>query len=131
MHYQKWLIKIILGKKRDYSSNDLYRESGFFDIRQTFSLTLLVYQRKYILSSKLVHHIYNTRYKERALDVPKMAKTIGQRCYVFLAPKLFNKIPIEIKNLNSLSLFKQEAKKWINMKSRNEIHDLINLKNAY
>lgn len=126
---QKWILKIMLNRPYTYPSEDLYKEAEIMDIRQVFALTLLLHQRKNISLAKNIDHKYNTRTRINSIDIPRMLKTIGQRSYSYLAPKLYNDIPFHFKRMNSFSLFKSKIKTWILNTPRTRIHQIIDSKN--
>lgn len=128
---QKWILKIIFAKELTYPTETLFRDSGVFDVRQHFCLSLLVKQHANKDYSLPVTHDYNTRQKTDTLRVPKTTKTITQRSYYFLGPKMYNVIPAELRVLNSSFLFKKKARKWIFSKNRKYIHSIIDIKNYY
>lgn len=128
---QKWIIKIILGKCYTYPSNDLYREANIFDLRQLFCQNMLIHQYKNKADLKNIEHDYNTRHKEQAIQVPRTDKTIGQRCYYYIGPRIYNEVPIEIKRINSISLYKTKIKHWIMNKPRLFFHQIVDKKNFY
>lgn len=78
-----------------------------------------------------IEHAYGTRLKDRTAVIPRVEKTIAQRAYYYLAPKIFNQLPNEIKLLNSESMYKKRVRQWINSKGRLEIHSMVDLKNTY
>lgn len=128
---QKWILRIMFDKSRMYPGNSLYNDTKIYDIRQLYCKCLLVYQYKLKSSIHLIEHLYNTRYKDDSIPIPRAQKTIGQRSFYYLGPKIYNELPKEIKKLNSLYSFKKEIKKWINHQPRYLIHQLIDIKNNY
>lgn len=85
---------------------------------------------QYSNSKIKIHHEYNTRNKSNLVPAKQIYKTIGQRSHVFLAPKIYNFIPETLKILSSNKLFKKGVMKFLLETPRNEIHDLIDLKNT-
>lgn len=128
---QKWLLKIIYGKCSTYPSDDLYNESGVFDMRQLFCQSLLIHQHKNRINLKNIEHGYSTRYKENSSIIPRTYKTIGQRCHVYLCPKLYNQLPLNIKIISSRKSYKKQVDKWIRKQPRLVIHKYIDIKNTY
>ena len=78
-----------------------------------------------------IEHKHNTRFRETAVVVPRTEKTLAQRSYYVLGPKLFGFLPNEVKQANSISYYKNNVRKWIKSKKRLEIHGLVDLKNTY
>lgn len=102
-----------------------------FDPRQIFCRSLLLRQHQNKQELVSITHSYETRNKNNLSRIPKMGKTISQRSYLFLGPKLYNIIPADFKSINSYTLFKSRINSWIKSKLRIEIHGLIDLKNVY
>lgn len=125
---QKRIIKIMYNKEPTYSTDSLYQETSIMDPRQIYFLSLSVMQ--YSNSKIKIHHEYNTRNKSNLVPAKQIYKTIGQRSHVFLAPKIYNFIPETLKILSSNKLFKKGVMKFLLETPRNEIHDLIDLKNT-
>lgn len=127
---QKWVLKIIYNKNYTYSSELLFRESEMLDMRQLFCYATMIKQytyKKYDVSS----HDYSLRNQNSYIYIPRVGKTITQRSFYYLGPKLYSSLPDEIRSLNSLKMFKNKVMKWIRTKSRLEVHSLIDLKNIY
>lgn len=122
---QKSILKVIYRKPRIYSSNDLYGSTKILDIRQLFLLQVLIRQHKNKHELIQIEHNYETRYKECSTVVPKPEKNILQRSYFYLGPKLYNIIPSEIKKINSINLFKNRIKKWVNTIERHQVHQYV------
>lgn len=125
---QKWILKIIYNKNILYPTDALYKLSNILDARQLYCLTLVLYCKNK-MNKIPINHPYPTRYKEGSIVIPKVAKTITQRCHTYLAPKIFNMIPPDYKQLNSLPLFKSKIKKWLLSQTRLFSHKLIDIKN--
>ena len=127
---QKWLIKIIYGKTYLYPTESLYRECGLFSVGQLFCRELALAQFKNRRFSISVDHGYATRNKEGRHAVPRIFKTIGQRCHTFLGPRFYNYLPIEVRTVNSFSLYKKKVVEFIRNLSRDVIGGFIDLKNS-
>lgn len=124
---QKRFIKLMLKEQKTYSTELVYNDAKVFDIRQLFYYNSNInYHRKkqYIVNP----HEHNTRKKGRFVT-PFMTKTIGQRSYVFLAPRLYNTIP-DIAKINNIFSFKRRLKAFITTIPRETIHKYIDTKNC-
>ena len=106
---QKWILRIIYGKSRNYPSDDIYKISEIFDLRQLFSLKILLFSFKNKKLYKPVQHQYTTRNKENNYQNSKATKTIGQKCYSYLGSRLYNRLPKQTKNTNKLHIFKKNC----------------------
>lgn len=124
---QKRFLRLMLHKDNRYPSELLYLEARLFDIRQIFyfSVNMKKHQKRNI--NMYPTHFYNTRQKDKCLH-PLMLKTIGQRSYHYLAPKLYNTVPDEIRNIRSIPLFKKKLKIYILEQNRKMFSDYIDLK---
>lgn len=107
---QKRFIKIMLRKELTYPSNELYQEANLLDPRQLFFLNISIYQHKNQNQLQPVPYTYNTRNKHLSYIIPFPHKTIYQRGYLYLAPKLFSSLPAELKSEQKLSVFKNKLK---------------------
>lgn len=128
---QKWILKIMFKKDRNYASDDLYRVSNLLDIRQLYALTTLSYLRRNQNMLNFKTSAYGLRNTQEILRIPSMKKTIGQRSFLYVGPKLFNEVPLILKDINSVKLFKKKIKTWLLDKPRNFVHKLVDLKNEY
>lgn len=128
---QKLFLKIMTSKNKCYPSDLLYKESGVLDIRQIYAFRIVCLQHKSKQQLKLIDHDHDTRYKkEKQIQTSKTDKTIGQRAYYFIAPRIYSNLPQEIRDILNPHLFNKYAKNWIKTSNRHVIHDLIDLKNC-
>lgn len=127
---QKWVLKIIYGKELAYPSDNLYQLASVLDIRQLYCSAILLNQ-KTLKSKNQIEHQYSTRYKDNSYHVPKVTKTIAQRCHTYLGPRLYNILPANIKTINSIDNFKNKIRKWLLNLPRLTTHQFIDLKNTY
>ncbi|KAK9872899.1 hypothetical protein WA026_020252 [Henosepilachna vigintioctopunctata] len=126
----KWVIEIIWVKSYQYPSDELYKVSQLLDIRQLYYMALSRYQRQNISNASLNIHNHNTRIRGKLLKYPPMTKTIGQRSFQFLAPRVYNTIPNEIKQLKTHKSFANKLRRSILLRSRAEIHQIADVKNS-
>ncbi|KAJ8912339.1 hypothetical protein NQ315_014706, partial [Exocentrus adspersus] len=85
---QKRIIKIMYGIPQLTSSEELYKNTKLFDLRQLFCLAILIDQYKNKTSKANINHKYNTRRKEHGLQELRAKKTIGQRNYMHLTARI-------------------------------------------
>ncbi|KAJ8970982.1 hypothetical protein NQ317_003853, partial [Molorchus minor] len=93
---QKRILKIIFNKPVTYPTDELYHEARVYDIRQLYfcCISLKLFSEK----KELISHNHQTRNKStRNLPVVFMRTRTGQRCSIYLGPKLYNCIPLEIR----------------------------------
>lgn len=119
---QRRFLKLMLRKSKDYSTELTYAEAEVFDLRQEFYYKSVVNYRKEKINDHHSHK-HNTRQKNLQ-TVPFMTKSIGQRSYDYLAPKLFNTLPEELKILSG-NLFKNKLKTFLKLTPRAVIHGFI------
>lgn len=93
---QNKLIKIILNKGRFHSTDDLYRTFKVLNVRQLFVKNCLL---KLIKDNRLNFLVTRTtrRTARGLLFEPSCRTTLGQRQYLFLAPRFFNILPDEVR----------------------------------
>lgn len=128
-NHSKKIIKIIFGKNTTYPSDILYKETKIFDIRQMYFYYICINQFKLKNQSKKVNHDYCTRGKKDKYETNVARKTVGQRCFSYLAPRIHNILPTEIKVINSLNTLKKKCKNYICEIPRDFIHAQIDIKN--
>lgn len=124
---QKRFLKIIYKKDYTYPTEKLYKETRALDVRQMYFIAVVSHQYKNRLMSPYVDHCYPTRHRnDTNLKTTFSEKTIGQRSHAYLAARLYNSLPTNIKvGIHSLSLFKNKVKKHLFHMDRLEIHNLI------
>lgn len=127
---QKMYLKILYGKPNLYPTELLYKESEMLNIRKLYSQCLLIHQHKLYAETTLVNHIYNTRVKnKKQVKVIVAQKTIGTKCFIYLGPRLYNKLPENIKQNKPITKYKREVKKWLLNISYTEIETFMNTGN--
>ncbi|CAH1099726.1 unnamed protein product [Psylliodes chrysocephalus] len=124
---QKRFLKIIFSRDFRYPSNLLYSEGKILDLRQLYFYCSV---QKYKFTTKepnLLFHYYNTR-NRNLHHLPQVGKSLTQRSFAYLAPKMYNQLPESIKNLIHKSTFKIQIKNLLFNTSRQIINDLIESK---
>lgn len=95
---QKLIIKIYLNKPSMYPTDALYNDAQVMDLYQLYALSLF----KYIIKNKntilTFTHGYNTRNNDQCIT-NQCKKVIGQNCFMYKIPKLYNILPNDV-NLN-------------------------------
>ena len=115
----------MLHQQLTYQSDLVYSETKIRDIRQLFYFTSNVKYHIIKRHSDLYINNYTTRNKYQCIS-PFMTKTIGQRSFVFLGPKLYNTLPAHIKQMTMFS-FKNNLKSFIRSLPRLVIHNHIDI----
>lgn len=86
---QKCILKIIWRKPMLYPSAQLFEECQVQSVKQLYYNAILKYIKKKPAIINTHDHVYNTRKKTEAIPV-KTNKRVGQRCFQYYVPKLFN-----------------------------------------
>ena len=121
------ILKLMSNKKSIYSTNALYHELNVLDIRQLYYLKVSIKTHSERRNLTLIDHNYLTRGKEKYVTVPLKFTTKGQHSYEYLAPKIYNSIPEDIKKAQSLKTFKNRLKEYLLSESREKNYGLITL----
>ncbi|CAH1998295.1 unnamed protein product [Acanthoscelides obtectus] len=124
--FQKSILKMIFKKPKLYPTEKLYADVRIYDIRQLYFLHSITHYHKFVNTDQKIKHNHYTRYKIRGIVVPQPHKSIMQLSYLYLAPKFYEIIPKDLKDLRFGNCFKRNLKKWLHSISRTEIHKLIN-----
>lgn len=121
---QKLIIKVINNKPPRYPSDRLYNEFGVLDARQLYSQEIICRLHKNTGNFQHRNHNHNTR--NRNLLITNVArKALYQRHFNHLAPKLYNLLPANFKNIIHHRKFKIAAQKWILDTGRQHIENII------
>lgn len=122
---QNTIIKVMYKKNKRYPTNQLYLVSKIFNIR------LL-----YIQSAIIFIHIQNNRFQQipqlhvtRAvsnenLTIKKFEKTLCQRFITYFGLKFYNFVPIDIRNIKKIPLFKKKIHEFL-LKNANRFYSLL------
>lgn len=125
---QKRFLKIIYGKNALYPTELLFQNSELFSIRQLYCYTTLIYQYNNKQNHEHFTHKYSTRSKQQDdIKIKKMAKSIGQRYYVYIGEKLFNMLDKCTRDATNITKFKRNVKKWIKLQGLNLYSSLISM----
>jgi exonuclease III len=111
---QKTILKVILRKPIRYPTMDLFEAFPAFNIKQLFARNVLCRFQRHIT-------VYVRTQQERVTRgstnvnfvVPFCRTTSGQRQYYFIAPKLYNSLPPELKSIKHTIRFKCAAKDYV------------------
>nr|CAI5832635.1 unnamed protein product [Callosobruchus analis] len=106
---QKCILKVIYYKEPTYPSNNLFKESQKFDIRQLFSYNILTFVHKHKNYINFNSHEHNTRTKNRTLR-PPIFKSIGQKSLIYLCCCVYDLLPASLKSIKSYIVYKKSKK---------------------
>lgn len=110
---QKLILRIINFKIPRYPSKLLFKEYEVLSLRQIYISKILIFIRKHPEHTTTISHSHNTRQKQTNLSLPRMSTGFAQKHAMYLAPRIYNKVPIEIKQIHTLSKYKLGIKKWL------------------
>lgn len=125
---QKALLKIGFGKARQYSSDELYKETKVLTARQLFIKTLVTYIRfKHPLSLGMNTHNYPTRH---ALNlnpvVPRLRNTISLTNAFILAHTIMRNLPVNLRNgYLKIQAFKHKVTEWLLQFDERNVEQII------
>ena len=126
---QKRIIKIIYKKDILFPTDELYNETRLFDARKLFYYAICVNQYKNKDNLVNIQHNYFTRQNSECYKVEFMRKSVGQRNFKYLSPKIYLSLPHDVKTSKPLNIFKIRCKNYIRQRPRINIHKQIDLKN--
>jgi Reverse transcriptase (RNA-dependent DNA polymerase) len=129
---QNKILKIILKKDVLYSTELLYSETEVLQVRKLYAKFLIKHTHnntnskdKAITDTRPI----NTRSKSsKNLDLIRVKKGITQRHGLYLGPKLYNSLPLKIRNSKSPKLFNKLSHEWLKKFPIEKIDNIINLK---
>lgn len=120
---QKTIIKIMYKKPTTYPTDQMYKETKIMDSRQLFFVQCNIQQHKNKQNLTQPSHNYNIRHNNYV--VPYMKKTVGQKSYTYLGPKLYNSLPLFLKSITSQNSFKYQIKQYTLTLTRQSVHSNI------
>ena len=128
MSVQNVILKIIQNKEKRFSTEALYEIANVFPVRKLFvaSLNQFVYRHKLTTPCSNKEKIITRSKTNKHLFQIRVNKGITQRHPIFLSSKLYNLIPLHIRNIESNKGFKYSMKKWMKMYPMNKLNNIIN-----
>lgn len=127
---QNSILKIILNKPRLYNSTLLYKDANVFNIKNTYAYHSLLWTFKsnnIYSSQNYSTHTYLTRsVQNKHIAVPMYKKTHTQRFIFYYGPKLYNVLPLSLKNITKINRYKKEIKKFIS-ENQEIIDNILNI----
>lgn len=95
---QKWIIKIILFKNKRYSTQLVYKDSGFLNLNQLYIKAVIRFMLKSSFYKNTINHGLNTRnVTQQNLALPNPKHTICQSHIYCVGPKVYNNLPASIR----------------------------------
>ena len=121
---QNAAARVIFMKSKDCHITPVLKELHWLPVTYRIQFTVILITFKALLDmapsyiSSLVHVRQNTKYSLQSSNailltppLKKSAATMGDRSFTMAAPKLWNLLPSEIRNIHKLDKFKQRLKK--------------------
>lgn len=132
---QKYILKVILTKPKDFPTDTLFTIANVLDIRQLYIKSVLIYifnhkQKFTPLSQSYTHamHIPLTRQQtNHNLTIPRKRTQLGQRHFNYIGPRTFNTLDHMTKTSTSLHIYKRRIKNWIQTKERSYFENILSL----
>ena len=120
-HFHERGLRIVYNDKGSTFENRLKKDKSVSSLHKNIRLIAIeLYKVKNNLSTQLISEIFNPRnidYNLRSQtdfnEDPVNTVYYGLKPFRYLAPNAWNKIPLEIKNLSSLTEFIANIKSWI------------------
>lgn len=110
---QNYILKVILRKEKRFPTNQLYSEE-VLPVRAMYCLRICSLVHKSIQSKLPIDHIHDTRRKiDRMLPLPQNKTSKKLRSFLYLSPKIYNLLPLNIRNLPSLKLFNKACRVYV------------------
>lgn len=123
---QNLLMRVIFKKKALESARPLYFLFKVLPLRYLYVYKVMTIFYK--ISGNLPSNDASYRCKLRHshnVEIPRAFLTFYQKTYEFLAPRIFNLLPNELKTLCSISKFRKQIKAWLF--SLNCVEHLVNV----
>lgn len=117
---QNTLLKILFGKNRRHSTEQLYAELEALNVRQLYTYRCLLWMFDNKNKTPIPLHGQNTRCAEH-LRAPFFQRTHFQRFVFYQGPKIFNLLQPEVRGLTNRRKFKQNILTYIHSN-----YDLLN-----
>ena len=109
---QKRCVRIITASHFLDPSAPLFSSTSILTIHNLYSYLCLLHAFKYKDSLTERDSRYNTRHGE-AYSISFQRISVCQRSLKFIVPKLYNELPLRIKSIDTLGIFKKEIKNFV------------------
>lgn len=116
---QKLLLKIIYKKEKTYSTALLFEQANVFNIRFLYYHSNIINIHK-IIKNPLQHNRHTRSQTNKFIACIKPTTSLVKRTFYYLGPKLYNKIPLELRQINNLKVFYTKTKDYIKNKNIEE-----------
>lgn len=123
---QRWILKTMYRKRRLFSSEKLHEISAILSIRQLYCLRVLTDVHGNKIELQLTEHEYETRGKLINAEIPRCGKTVGQRSFSFLSAKLFNSLPVQLREIGNIRTCKSGVRDWLRTMGITKVNSIVN-----
>ena len=124
---QKQIMRIIMRKACNEHSFPLFLHLKILPLRHLFIFKVLIMFYKKSGNSPMNDGTYHSRLRRHDhFDIPRPYLTFFQKTFDYLAPKLFNLLPQNIKNIKTINSYKKLVKDWLLM--IDDIETLVNVR---
>ncbi len=111
---QNHIVRIILFKNKFQTAFPLYKQLNIFPLQYLFVFKVLKLFYKISGGKRYELGNYTTRSQDQKLfRRPKVHKTFFRQSFLFLGPKFFNTLPLEIKSSVNINIFQKRIKPWL------------------
>lgn len=122
---QNWIIKTILKVPVRTPTTDIFNLFDVPSLQKIYAKNILVHHLKNKPEANPSHN-HKTRAKHTdILNIPKCNSTFGQRSSEFLAIKLYNKLPLNIKQRQTKNNYIKDIKSWLKELSEEELTNIL------
>ena len=112
LHFQKRILCMIYIKPFDFPSAKLFQENRILPAEKLFKVKVFTSAYSLFYSNKcsLVTHDHFTRKSSSTLPIPLYTSSAGQNSRSYQQSNLWNQLPLELRNIESLIEFKRRLK---------------------
>lgn len=109
---QKRMIRNILDASKLQSSDPLFKRLGILKLKDIYFFQILIFAHKYFYDDKFhVQHNFNTRNRNFAAPIFQRL-TLTQQSFSYAGPSNWNKLPLYLRSIQSLYVFKKKLKQY-------------------
>jgi Reverse transcriptase (RNA-dependent DNA polymerase) len=110
---QKRILKVMKSGEKFNENDDIFKYWNILPVEKQAKMALIL--EKYSdYHGELRIIKYDTRNAEQVnLKTPKYINRYGERTFKVLLPKIWNQIPVKLRNITETKIIKKEMKKWL------------------
>lgn len=124
---QKRIVRIMAGANIRSSCRNIFKTFEILPLPCIFILNTIMFVKVNMsfFHSTTKNHSYGTRNKH-LLQTPAHKSASFERSVLYMGSKLFNKLPLQIKNISKLPKFKLELKNYLKNKNFYSVNEFLN-----